>query len=447
MTTTATPELLQTLIRNRCVNDGSPGSGGESRNADAIASLVEGPGVDVERYEPVPGRASLVARIEGTDPNAPSLLLMGHTDVVPATPETWQRDPFGGELVDGEVWGRGAVDMLNHTASMAVAVRDLADSGFRPRGSLIYLAVADEEGGGTYGAEWLLEHQRESVAADYVITETGGMALPMPGTDETLLPVMVGEKGFGWITLVVRGTPGHGSMPLRTDNALVKAAAVVERIAAIQQRSQVDGAWRSFIEECRLPEQVERMFLDADALAAYCASEEADLGLARLIHATTTTTFAPTMVSGGVKANVIADRVEITVDIRTLPGVEAHDVAALIADAVGAELMASVELRQDRFHAASVSATGTPLWDSLSTVTPALLPGARPVPFLLVGVTDARFFRDRESIAYGYGLFSNRISFRDFAAMFHGNDERIDVESLDLSTRLWSGIARDFLGA
>ncbi|HWU22490.1 MAG TPA: M20/M25/M40 family metallo-hydrolase [Nocardioides sp.] len=444
---TATPELLQTLIRNRCVNDGTGASAGETRNADAIAALLEGPGVDLERYEPVPGRASLVARIEGTDPNAPSLLLMGHTDVVPATQEGWQRDPFGGELVDGEVWGRGAVDMLNHTASMAVAVRDLADRGFRPRGSLIYLAVADEEGGGTYGAEWLLEHQRESVAADYVITETGGMALPMPGTDETLLPVMVGEKGFGWITLVVSGTPGHGSMPLRTDNALVKAAAVVQRIAAIQQRPVVEGAWRAFIEGCRLPEQVQRMFLDPDALAAYCSSPEADLGLARLIHATTSTTFAPTMVSGGVKANVIADRVEITVDIRTLPGVESHDVAGMLTDAIGPDLMASVQLRTDRFHAASLSPASTPLWDSLTTVTGALLPDARPVPFLLVGITDARFFRDRESVAYGYGLFSNRISFRDFAAMFHGHDERIDVESLDLSTRLWSGIAHDFLAS
>jgi acetylornithine deacetylase/succinyl-diaminopimelate desuccinylase-like protein len=444
---TTTPELLQALIRNACVNDGTPMSGGESRNAETVAAVLDGPGIDLEHYAALPGRGSLVARIEGYDPEASSLLLMGHTDVVPATPESWRRDPFGGEHVDGEIWGRGAVDMLNHTASMAVAMRRLADSGFRPRGSLIYLAVADEEGGGTYGARWLLEHQRESVAADYVITETGGMALPVPGSTETLLPVMVGEKGFGWITLVISGTPGHGSMPLRSDNALVKAAEVVRRLSAIEQRPAVEGQWRSFVEACRLPEEVERLFLDPDALAAYCAGEDADVGLARLIHATTTTTIAPTMVRGGTKANVIADRVEVVVDVRTLPGVEAEDLAALLADAIGPELMASVELRFEQFHAASLSPAATPLWDSLSTVSSALLPGVRPVPFLLVGVTDARFYRDAQSVAYGYGLFSNRISFRDFAGMFHGNDERIDVESLELSTDLWAGIARDFLDA
>lgn len=443
---TATPELLQALIRNQCVNDGTPESGGESRNADLLAAVLEGPGVEIERYESLPGRASLVARIEGNDPTAPSLLLMGHTDVVPANAENWRHDPFGGELIDGEIWGRGAVDMLNHTSSMAVAMKTLADSGFRPRGSLIFLAVADEEGGGTYGAEWLLEHHREAVAADYVITETGGMSLPVPGATDTLLPVMVGEKGFGWVTLVVRGTPGHGSMPLRTDNALVKAAEVVQRIAAIQSTPRVEGEWRAFIEACRLPEEIERLFLDADALTAYCTSDDADLGLARLIHAATTTTIAPTMVRGGVKTNVIADRVELELDIRTLPGVTADDLVGAIATAVGDELMASVELRLGKYQDASVSSHETPLWDSLAKTSSALLPGARPVPFLLVGVTDARFFRGAGSTAYGYGLFSDRISFRDFAAMFHGNDERIDLESLRLSTELWTAVAQDFLG-
>src|SRR5207248_7551150 len=133
-----------------------------------------GPGVELETFEPTPGRASLVGRIEGRNPDAPSLLLTGHTDVVPANPEGWQRDPFGGELVDGEVWGRGAVDMLNLTATMAVSFRALARSGFRPRGTLVYLAVADEENLGTWGAEHLLDHEHDAVRADYVVTEAGG---------------------------------------------------------------------------------------------------------------------------------------------------------------------------------------------------------------------------------------------------------------------------------
>src|SRR6184192_2417588 len=138
-------DLLQQLIRNACVNDGTLASGGEAGSVDTLAGYLEGSGLDLERYEPEPGRSSLVARIEGSDRDAPALMLMGHTDVVPVNPDGWSRDPFGGELVDGEVWGRGAVDMLNLTASMAVGLREVVRGGFRPRGTLIYLAVPDEE--------------------------------------------------------------------------------------------------------------------------------------------------------------------------------------------------------------------------------------------------------------------------------------------------------------
>src|SRR5579871_4420182 len=147
-------DLLQHLIRNACVNDGTAASGAEVRSADLLEGYLEGTSLDLERYEPEPGRTSLVARLEGRDPDAPTLLLMGHTDVVPVSPERWRHDPFGGELIDGEVWGRGAVDMLNLTASMAVAARHLAESGHAPEGTLVYLAVADEEAMGTYGASW-----------------------------------------------------------------------------------------------------------------------------------------------------------------------------------------------------------------------------------------------------------------------------------------------------
>ena len=187
-------DLLQQLIRNGCVNDGTPGSGGEVRNADLLASYLDGSGADLERYESSPGRDNLVARIEGRDRNAPSLLLMGHTDVVPVNPDHWRRDPFGGELVDGEVWGRGAVDMLNETSSMAVAFRRLIDEGFRPSGDLTYFAVADEEALGTWGAKWMLDNEPDAVRADYVLTESVGFEMWLPWTTGTKLPVMVGEK-------------------------------------------------------------------------------------------------------------------------------------------------------------------------------------------------------------------------------------------------------------
>ena len=170
-----------------------------------------------------------MARIEGSDPDAPALCYLGHTDVVPANADTWSRDPFGGELVDGEVWGRGAVDMLNITASMAVAFERLARSGFRPKGTLVLAAVADEEALGSHGAGWLTEHAADAVEADYVITESGGIPIETPGGRR--LPIMVGEKGSCWCRLRVRGEAGHASPPLRTDNALVTAAEVVRRLA------------------------------------------------------------------------------------------------------------------------------------------------------------------------------------------------------------------------
>ncbi|HYT78371.1 MAG TPA: M20/M25/M40 family metallo-hydrolase, partial [Actinomycetota bacterium] len=246
-------DLLRQLIRNGCVNDGTMESGGEVRSVDLLSSYLDGTGADMERYEPMPGRASLVARIEGSDPEAPSLLLMGHTDVVPVNPDGWQRDPFGGELVDGEVWGRGAVDMLNETSSMAVAFRKLAEEKFRPRGTLAYLAVADEEALGTWGADWLLQNQADAVRADYVVTEFGGFRMPLPSGSGPKLPIMVGEKGSYWCSIRVRGTPGHGSMPYRTDNALIKAAEVVRRIAEYQGETKIIDAWRSFVQNADLP--------------------------------------------------------------------------------------------------------------------------------------------------------------------------------------------------
>src|SRR5438067_2544979 len=167
---TEATELLRTMIRNACVNDGTPASGQEVRNADALEAFFAGSGLSFERYTAGPGRVSLITRIEGSDPKAPSLLLMGHTDVVPVNASGWSRDPFAADVADGIVWGRGATDMLNITSTMAVAVRRLAKSGFRPRGTLIYLGVADEEAGGTYGTKFLVDQHFDAVKADYVIT-------------------------------------------------------------------------------------------------------------------------------------------------------------------------------------------------------------------------------------------------------------------------------------
>ncbi|HZQ86893.1 MAG TPA: M20/M25/M40 family metallo-hydrolase [Acidimicrobiales bacterium] len=434
-------DVIQTLIRNACVNDGTAESGFEARSVDFLRSYLAGPGLDLATYEPTPGRESLVARIEGSDPSAPTLLLMGHTDVVPANPDGWQRDPFGAELVDGEVWGRGAIDMLNLTASMAVATKHLARSGFRPRGTLIYLAVADEEALGTHGAEYLTEHEWDAVGADYVITESGG--IPMPTAGGTKLPVIVGEKGTYWCKLTVKGTPGHASQPFRTDNALVKAAEVVRRIDQFQPETHIHDIWRRFVEGMEFPPEFSQPLLDADQLTEFCAS--LPVGLARQAHACTHTTFAPTVMHAGTKTNVIPDRVELEVDIRTLPGQTGEEVRALLVDALG-DLAGSVEITAQSDDPSSASPIETPLWDTLERVAGPLAGGATNIPFLTVGATDARFFRRKDVTSYGFGLFSPRLSFEAFSTMFHGDDERVDQDSLRLSTELWQAVAADLLG-
>ena len=434
-------ELLQHLIRNACVNDGRPESGEEFRSADLLRAYLEGSGLDVETYAPTPGRTSLVARIEGRDPEAPTICLMGHTDVVPVTPSGWSRDPFGGELVDGEVWGRGAIDMLNLTASMAVATRHLADDGFRPAGTLVYLAVADEEAGGEHGAEWLAEHAYDAVGADYVLTESGG--IPVPTRHGTKVTVTVGEKGIGWRRLRVRGTPGHGSMPFGADNALVKAAGVVQRLAAYRPQAQLNDEFRAFVDTLDLPDGDRAALLDPARVTDACASLP-DPRTARFAHACTHTTFSPNVLHAGVKTNVIPDVVEIDVDIRTLPGETAADVQRHLDDALG-PLAAEVEVEVIRDAPATSSPTATPLWHAIERLVQHPYPGATLLPRLTVGGTDARFFRERGAVAYGFGLFSANVTYEQFATRFHGNDERVDVESLRLSTQMWTDLARQVL--
>jgi acetylornithine deacetylase/succinyl-diaminopimelate desuccinylase-like protein len=434
-----TTDLLQQLIQNACVNDGHVESGGEIRSVDLLEQYLGSAGLDVERYEPQPGRASLVARIEGSDPDAKSLLLMGHTDVVPVNVDGWSREPFSGDIVDGFVWGRGAVDMLNITASQAVAFRNLARSGFTPKGTLIFLAVADEEALGTWGAKYLVEHERDAVYADYVLTESGGYQMPTP--EGVRLPVLTAEKGTFWSKIRIGGTPGHGSQPFRTDNAVVTAAEVVRRIHAYEPRTRIQHVWRQFVEGMHYPPELTEAFLDPEGLRD--ALGELPLGMSRLVHACTHTTFSPNVMHGGTKTNVIPDAVELEVDIRTLPGQTGDEVRAMLAEALG-DLADRVELESND-DPSTESPIDTPLWDSLARVTGRMVEGSALVPFLMVGGTDNRFFRRAGSVGYGFALFSRRLSFEDYATMFHGNDERVDVESLGLSEELWEAVARDLL--
>jgi len=438
---TESTELLRTLIRNACVNDGTAASGGEARSVDALEAFFAGSGLSCERYTSAPGRMSLITRIEGSDPAAPTLLLMGHTDVVPVNPSGWSRDPFAGDLVDGVVWGRGAIDMLNLTSTMAVATKRLRAGGWTPRGTLIYLAVADEEAGGIYGAGHLVEREAEAVKCDYVVTESGGVPIPTPTGH--VLRASVAEKGGNWRRITVKGTPGHGSRPFRTDNALVTAARVVQRLADYRPAARILDVWRGYVEALGLEPELARALTDPARVWEAAAGME-NLALAREAHACTHTTFSPNVVRGGTKVNVIPDRVEIDVDIRALPGVTSEEVDAMIREALG-DLADRVEV-DGRRRLGSMSSFDTPLGDAIQRVADKLLPGSRVVPSMSSGGTDARFFRDRGVPSYGFGLHSTRIPYTEYPKMFHGNDERVDTESLLLSAQMWEALCRDFLG-
>jgi acetylornithine deacetylase/succinyl-diaminopimelate desuccinylase-like protein len=439
-----TTELLQALIRNECVNDGTPDSGNESRNADLLSDYLEGAGLDVERITPRAGRDSIVARIEGSDPDAPSLCLMGHTDVVPVNPDGWEHDPFAGEIIDGEVWGRGALDMLNLTSSMAVVVRRLASEGFRPKGDLVYFGVGDEEAGGVYGAEWIAEHRWEAIEADYVLTELGGWS--SLGSDGTRrVTVNVGEKGLAWRRIRVPGTPGHGSMPYGTDNALIKAAEIVRRLAAYRPAAHIDDVWEAQLDSLELPPELDAGLRSPERI--WDTLQSMPTPVARLCHAQTHTTFSPNVCHGGQKTNTIPDVIDIDVDIRTVPGTTRDDVEAHLREAIG-DLYDQVEVSvlQQADSTASARGPGNALWDTVAKHTQVAYPGATIVPGLIVGGTDARFFRDRGKTAYGAGLFSPSMDFATFGARFHGNNERIDLDSLGLAGNYFYGITKDLVG-
>ena len=437
-----TTELLQTLIRNACVNDGTPESGHEVRNADTLASYLGTAGFDVETYEPMPGRVTLVTRMEGTDPDAPSLCLNGHTDVVPVNEADWSRDPFGGELVDGEVWGRGAVDMLNLTASFAVVLRHLASRGFRPKGDLVFLAVADEEHGSAHGARWMADHHADVITTDYVLTENGGLHGGPSGSSS--VGVNVGEKGVAWRRLRLRGTPGHGSMPFKSDNALVKAAGVINALAEYRPAARVHDLWPVQVRSLGLDDEISRILLDPIALDELLDDLPASQG-APFLYSCTHTTLSPNVATGSMKANVIPDEVVVEVDVRTLPGETSEDVDAHLRAALGDRYdQVDVEVMMD--DAASISPAHTPLWDALQRAVSGPFPEATIEPRLAVGFTDARIHRELGAVSYGAGLLAPTLSAADFGSRFHGNDERIDVESLGLTTRLFDDVVRDLLG-
>jgi acetylornithine deacetylase/succinyl-diaminopimelate desuccinylase-like protein len=434
-------ELLQQLIRNRCVSSGFPSVGEESRNADTLASVLEGPGLDLEVVEPTENRAAVVARIDGSDPSAPSLCLLGHTDVVPVEEAGWSRDPFGGELIDGEVWGRGAVDMLNQTGSMALAVRRLADSGFRPRGDIVFVGAPDEECGGRQGVKLLLEQYPDLVRADYAVTEIGGAV--RRSRNRTLLEAYVAEKGAGALRVHVRGNPSHSSVPYGSDNALVTAAEVVLRLATWRSEIRILDTWRGWVQAQGFDPDLEAVLVDAGRLR-----DELDSlppRIAATAHACTHDTVAPTVLRSGKKVNVIPGAAILEVNVRVLPGRDPEEVVDELR-ALFADLGDKVEVEALMIDAGSESSTDSPLWAALERVARTHHPDAVLVPSMTPAATDARWMRPAGIPTYGFGVLSAKVTPSEYWSRFHGHDERIDVESLGILLSAWEQLATDFVG-
>ena len=408
-------ELLRELIRVDTTNP----PGNETRAAELLRDYLASHGVACELYARVPERANLVARLPGRA-DGPRLLFLSHTDVVLADASEWQTDPFGGELKNGEGWGRGALDMKGQVAAEAVAVASLARDGFEPSGDLVFAATADEEVGAGFGAQWLCETHPEAVRADYCINEGSGDRVELGG--RTYYACSTAEKMSAPFRLRVHGRSGHASMPGIADNALVKAAPLIEKL----------GAYRA---ERRLIPEVEALHRtltgrppsSADDALEHARSISPMLG--DLLEPLVSMTLSPTMATASRKRNVIPAVCDVTVDCRLLPGQTPDEAQAIVRGILG---VGHYELEVLEAHGGTRSPLESPLWEAVESFVDHAEPGARPIPVCVAGFTDSHWFRQ----AFGtvaYGFFPSRTMDVEVAArLVHSADERVPVDDLEL---------------
>jgi acetylornithine deacetylase/succinyl-diaminopimelate desuccinylase-like protein len=411
--------LLQELIRLDTVNP----PGNETQAADLLRDYLAENGVETELYARVPERANLVARIPGRR-GGPSLMLLSHTDTVLADPAEWSVDPWSGELRDGYVWGRGALDMKGQVAASAVAIASLAREGFEPAGDLIFTAAADEElaEGLDYGLPWLCREHPEAVRCDYAINEGAGDRIELGG--RVLYLASSAEKTSSPFHLLVHGRSGHGSMPNIADNALVKAAVLIERLGEFKAEPalgpETEGFLAAVADRVPQPDEALAVARDVDAVAAEML--EPLLGL----------TVAPTMIEASHKRNVIPGLCDLTVDCRLLPGQTQEEAGGVIRDWLG---NGDYDLVWREPQGGTRSPMGTPLWAAIESFIAEAEPGARVAPICVAGFTDSHWLRD----AFGtvaYGFFPLRSMSADLAArLIHSADERVDVDDLEFGLR------------
>jgi acetylornithine deacetylase/succinyl-diaminopimelate desuccinylase-like protein len=408
-------ELLRGLLRLDTVNP----PGNETQAAELLRDYLARSGVECELIAKVRERANLVARLRGRD--GPTLALIAHTDTVLADPLEWQRSPWSGDVVGGEVWGRGALDMKGHVAAAAVAFASLAREGFQPSGDVVLALTADEEVGLDFGLQWLAREHPDAVRALYSLNESGGERCVFGGQVYYLCGI--GEKMTAPFIVRVRGRSGHASVPSIADNALVKAAPYLDALGRFEPPKKLLPEVSRFLELVlgEVPS------LD-DALARARALHPL---AAELVEPLLSFTLSPTMIEASRQRNVIPATCAIAVDCRLLPGETPADVEPLLRAALGVGDWELDWIENDQ-AGGTVSPLDTPLWRALERWVEAVEPGARLAPIISAGFTDSHWLRD----AFGtiaYGFFPLRAMDVELAArLVHSADERIAIDDLEL---------------
>ncbi|WP_435110354.1 M20/M25/M40 family metallo-hydrolase [Nocardiopsis synnemataformans] len=416
-------DLCRELIEFDTSNYGDHSGPGERKAAEYVAAKLDEVGVESRIYEKHPGRSNVVARITGEDSSRPPLLIHGHLDVVPAAPEDWTHHPFAGEIADDCVWGRGAVDMKDMNAMVLAMLRQRLREGRRPPRDIVLAFLADEEAGGTWGAQYLVaEHPELFADCDSAISEVGGFSFTVK-ENRRLYLIETAEKGIAWMKLTARGTAGHGSM-VNTDNAVTELATAVARLGEHRFPVQLTPTVRTFLEEICEEFGIPFDERDVDATVARLGP------IARMIGATLRNTLNPTVLGGGYKANVIPGEATAQVDGRFLPGTEDAyfaEIDRLLGPKVSREFIHHLPAVETSFDGGLVSAMSESLL--------AEDPGAKAVPYCLSGGTDAKSFSRLGVRNYGFAPLQLPPEL-DFAGMFHGVDERVPVEGLRFGVRV-----------
>jgi len=424
-------DLVSSLIRFDTSNTGELATTkGERECAEWVAAQLQEVGYETEYVESgAPGRGNVFARLKGSNPDRGALMLHGHLDVVPAEPADWRVHPFSGAVEDGYVWGRGAVDMKDMVGMILAVARQFKAEGIVPPRDLVFAFVADEEAGGKYGCQWLVENRPDLFeGVTEAVGEVGGFSLTVPrpdGTDRRLYLVETAEKGLGWMRLTAKGRAGHGSF-LHTDNAVTILAQAVARLGAHTFPLVISDSVAEFLEAAG-----EETGLDFDPKSPDLDGTLAKLGtIANIIGATLRDTANPTMLSAGYKANVIPQTAEAVVDCRILPGRQAEFEAAvdeLIGPDVQREWITKLDSYETTFDGHLV--------DAMNDAILAHDPGARTVPYMLSGGTDAKAFAKLGIRCFGFAPLQLPADL-DFSALFHGVDERVPVDALLFGTRV-----------